>query len=122
MIRLPEKYETEIIEYARLLDSEAQPDTPELRDQVQTEINHVLMSLKPSDRAAAKKLFKKLLDRFPEPELEPEPELAGHQKDLTRIQPSLPLIDAPTHPSDALGSIPRRRQKKAGDKPATPKS
>jgi hypothetical protein len=62
MMRLPAQYEQQIIEYARLLDSES--ESTELLDfetQLQERIDRVLLSIKPSERRAATKLFKKLI-------------------------------------------------------------
>jgi hypothetical protein len=68
MMRLPAKFEREITEYARFLDSESYsavdsipPITlPELNEQT----NAVLLSLRPGDRKQAGALFKKLIKRL----------------------------------------------------------
>lgn len=83
MMRLPAAYQEQITEYAKLLDSEAQSETITLHDQVEAQVNQLLVTLKLSDRAAAKKLFKKLLIRLG------ALELAGNGKDETRIQTRL---------------------------------
>jgi hypothetical protein len=60
MIRLPAQYEAQILEYARLLDSESESPI-DFDAELKRRIDQVLMTIKPSDRAAAKRLFKKLL-------------------------------------------------------------
>lgn len=63
MIRLPAKYEAEIIEYAKRLDSDSK--SPEV--DLQSHINAVLLTIPPRQRAEAAKLFKKLTDRLNQP-------------------------------------------------------
>ena len=65
MIRLPEKYEAQIIAYAKLLDSESESVRIDFETRFHGELmrrlDTVLMRIRPSDRRAANQLFKKLL-------------------------------------------------------------
>lgn len=60
MIRLPAKYETEIVEYAKRLDSDSESTGVDL----QSHINAVLLTIPPRQRRDAAKLFKKLTDHL----------------------------------------------------------
>lgn len=62
MMRLPARYERQIVEFAHRLDSESEEAGGELRRAIDT----VLLSLRPGDRREAKALFKKLLVRLEE--------------------------------------------------------
>ncbi len=79
MIRLPAKFESQIIEYAKRLDSESESGASLLRSQVDV----VLMTLKPNQRRSAKILLNKLVARIE------GVDLAGHGKDLSRVQTNL---------------------------------
>lgn len=69
MIRLPAKYEAEIVEFAKLLDS-TEPGEVSIaassvsRSRLDEEITAVLFSIPPSQRRSANQLFKKLLKRL----------------------------------------------------------
>jgi hypothetical protein len=70
MMRLPAQYEQQILEYARLLDSDlesnellhnSESESNRFDEELQQRIDRVLLSIKPSERRAASKLFKKLI-------------------------------------------------------------
>jgi hypothetical protein len=66
MIRLPARYESQIIEYARLLDSDSESEAePRFRlSQIESHVAEVLLSLRPGERMKALALFKKLTKRL----------------------------------------------------------
>jgi hypothetical protein len=58
MIRIPEKYEAQIIDYAKRLDSESEFT---FEQELQRRVDLILMRIQPSQRREAAKLYKKLL-------------------------------------------------------------
>jgi hypothetical protein len=76
MMRLPGCYENEILEFAKSLDSESESGASTVAMQSYTEmeiaeaIASTLMSLRPGDRAAANRLFRKVLKRLQEKDKE----------------------------------------------------
>lgn len=68
MIRLPEKYEAQIIEYAKKLDSESESSEQDQAVVLRGHIEAIVLSLPPGDRRVANRLFKKLLRRYEDQE------------------------------------------------------
>lgn len=64
MGRLPAIFESQIFEYARKLDSESESGATDQVAALREHMDAVLLSLRPSERKAAGKLFKKLLERY----------------------------------------------------------
>jgi hypothetical protein len=76
MMRLPARYEAQIIAYAKLLDSESKSGA----SCFQAHVESVLLSIPPNQRRSAKRLLNKLVAQIE------GVELAGNGKDLARIQ------------------------------------
>jgi hypothetical protein len=64
MMRLPAKYEQQIADYAKALDSESNSGSSlnDFESKLQQRISSVLLTLPPSQRREAAKLYKKLLN------------------------------------------------------------
>ncbi len=68
MMRLPARYESAIIDYAKHLDSASESNEFESKSNelatLRSHVDAILLSLRPGDRASAKRLFNKLLARL----------------------------------------------------------
>ncbi|MBD2462277.1 hypothetical protein H6G89_14610 [Oscillatoria sp. FACHB-1407] len=64
MMRLPARFETQIVDFAKALDSDSESLTRLTEQEIKDAIAAVVVSVRPGDRRAANLLFKKLLAKL----------------------------------------------------------